>query len=100
MFYVGLDLGQKSDPSALAVIEQPDPPRWAQARPVSQNQVAEGLLGRWVERVPLGTRYQGSGGASARGGERSGAAAGGARWRWMRRGCGWARRARASMTIW
>ena len=52
MFYVGLDLGQKSDPSALAVIELPDPPRWAQARPVEQ-----GMLGRWVERVPLGTKY-------------------------------------------
>jgi len=41
-FYVGLDLGQRQDPSAVAVVE------WS----------PEALLLRHAERVPLGTPYQ------------------------------------------
>jgi hypothetical protein len=43
MFYVGLDLGQKQDHSAIAIVED----EWR----------GEGLTVRHVERVPLGTKY-------------------------------------------
>src|SRR5437868_1107895 len=51
MFYIGLDLGQRQDHSAIVVVERPDPRRTYQAS------ACDKLLVRWVERVPLGTPY-------------------------------------------
>jgi hypothetical protein len=51
MFYVGLDLGQSRDHSAIAVVERKEPVR------AFQVQRSEALLVRHVERVPLGTPY-------------------------------------------
>jgi hypothetical protein len=51
MFYIGLDLGQRQDHSAIAVVERPDlrlP--WMTRRPST-------LLVRRVERMALGTPY-------------------------------------------
>jgi len=50
-FYLGLDLGQRRDHSALAVVEKLE--RW---RPYGQPEF-EALLVRHVERMPLGTTY-------------------------------------------
>jgi hypothetical protein len=52
MFYLGLDLGQRQDYSAIAVVERPDPPKWAPLRPPDPT-----LMVRHVERIPLGTKY-------------------------------------------
>jgi hypothetical protein len=43
MFYVGLDLGQRHDPTAIAVVEK----------------ITNHMLVRHLERVPLGTPYPG-----------------------------------------
>jgi hypothetical protein len=51
MFYVGLDLGQSRDHSAIAVVERKEAMRAFQAP------MLEALLVRHVERVPLGTPY-------------------------------------------
>ena len=51
MFYIGLDLGQRRDHSAIAVVERRDLLR-AFREPTFQ-----GLLVRHLERVPLGTPY-------------------------------------------
>lgn len=51
MFYLGLDLGQRHDPAAIAVVERRDLARdW-------QEPVFQGLRVRHLERVPLGTPY-------------------------------------------
>jgi hypothetical protein len=51
MFYLGLDLGQKRDHSAVAIVERRDHCRaW-------EPQTNYDLLVRHVERVPLGTPY-------------------------------------------
>ena len=51
MFYAGLDLGQRRDHSAIAVVERKDLMRAFQAP------IFHSLLLRHVERVPLGTSY-------------------------------------------
>ncbi len=51
MYYIGLDLGQKRDHSAVAVVERID------HRRAFQGTQFEKLLVRYVERVPLGTPY-------------------------------------------
>jgi len=53
MFYVGLDLGQRRDYSAIAVVERNE------VRRAFLNPRFEALLVRHVERVPLGTPYPG-----------------------------------------
>jgi hypothetical protein len=50
MFYIGLDLGQKQDYTAIAIVERPDARRGSQALPFQ-------LLVRRVQRVALGTPY-------------------------------------------
>ena len=52
MFYAGLDLGQKHDFSAIAVVEREDERR----RGLSSS-VMKSLRVRHLERVPLGTPY-------------------------------------------
>src|SRR5580700_7762715 len=51
MYFLGLDLGQKRDHSALAVVERVD------HRRAFQGTAFEKLLVRYVERMPLGTPY-------------------------------------------
>ena len=51
MYYLGLDLGQKRDHSAIAVVERIDRHR------AFQGAVFDRLLVRYVERLPLGTPY-------------------------------------------
>ena len=51
MFFLGLDLGQRQDHSAIAIIEKPEP-KWS-----SKGMSNDGLMVRHVERVPLGTKY-------------------------------------------
>ena len=51
MFFVGLDLGQKRDHSALAVVERVD------RRRAFQSTVFEHVAVRHLERMPLGTPY-------------------------------------------
>jgi hypothetical protein len=51
MFYIGLDLGQRRDHSAIAVVERQDLYR------AYEPAVFDKLLVRWLERVPLGTPY-------------------------------------------
>jgi hypothetical protein len=51
MFYAGVDLGQKHDHTAIAVVEKME--RW---RPYGGNEL-DRLVVRHVERVPLGTPY-------------------------------------------
>jgi hypothetical protein len=51
MFYLGLDLGQRRDHSAIAVVER------FEARQPWQGLAAKALHLRFVERVPLGTPY-------------------------------------------
>ena len=51
MFYIGLDLGQRQDHTAIVIVERRDLRRGYQARVFDQ------LLVRWVERVALGTPY-------------------------------------------
>ena len=51
MFFIGLDLGQKRDFSALAVVEREE--QWPQFRVPGQLT----LRVRHLERMPLGTRY-------------------------------------------
>lgn len=51
LFYLGLDLGQRRDPSAIAVVER------VQERRAFQAPVFSGLLVRHLERIPLGTSY-------------------------------------------
>jgi len=51
MFYLGLDLGQRVDHTALAVVE-----RLERARPYGEAEY-EGLAVRHVERLPLGVPY-------------------------------------------
>lgn len=51
MFYAGLDLGQRRDYSAIAVVERKEAPR------AFQTPLFEGLLVRHLERIPLGTPY-------------------------------------------
>src|ERR1700679_1803773 len=51
MFYLGLDLGQKRDYSAVAVVERID------HRRAFQGTAFPKLLVRHVERLPLGTPY-------------------------------------------
>jgi hypothetical protein len=51
MYFVGLDLGQKRDHSAVAVVERVDR-RWA-----FQGITVEKLLVRYAERMPIGTPY-------------------------------------------
>jgi class 3 adenylate cyclase len=51
MFYIGLDLGQRQDHSAIAIVERPDLRlAWMSTRPST-------LLVRRVERMALGTPY-------------------------------------------
>jgi len=51
MYYVGLDLGQKRDHSALAIVERID------HRLAFQGTAFDRLVVRYVERLPLGTPY-------------------------------------------
>ena len=51
MFYIGLDLGQKVDPSAVVVVERID------HRRAFQPTAFERLVVRYVERMPLGMPY-------------------------------------------
>ncbi len=51
MYYVGLDLGQARDHSALAVVERVERQR------AFQSSVFEGMVTRYVERMPLGMPY-------------------------------------------
>src|SRR5580704_5464379 len=51
MYFLGLDLGQKRDHSALAVVERVD------HRRAFQGTAFEKLLVRYVERMPLGMPY-------------------------------------------
>jgi hypothetical protein len=51
VFYVGLDLGQKRDHSAIAVVERMELQR------AYQGPVFRAMMVRHVERVPLGTPY-------------------------------------------
>jgi hypothetical protein len=51
MYYLGLDLGQKRDHSAVAVVERID------HRRAFQSTAFERLNVRYVERMPLGTPY-------------------------------------------
>src|SRR5665213_3322812 len=53
MFYVGLDLGQRHDPTAIAVVERMELAR------AFQGPVFHSLRVRHLERVPLGTPYPG-----------------------------------------
>ena len=62
MFYVGLDLGQRVDHSAIAVVERPLPRLHQTAMPAfsdwrSRQEAGQPLLVRHLERVPLGTPY-------------------------------------------
>ena len=50
-FYLGLDLGQRRDHSAVAVVEKRE-----RLRPYGPAEF-EGLLVRYVERMPLGMTY-------------------------------------------
>lgn len=53
MFYVGVDLGQRVDFTAVAVVEREEVPRaWMEP-------LYKGLAVRWLERMPLGTPYTG-----------------------------------------
>jgi hypothetical protein len=52
MFYVGLDLGQRRDHSAIVVVERREVRAFHDSGPDAQ-------LVRYVERVPLGTSYPG-----------------------------------------
>ncbi len=50
MFYIGLDLGQRQDHSAIAIVERPDPRlAWMTGQKM--------LMVRRVERIALGTPY-------------------------------------------
>src|SRR5690348_6435373 len=51
MKYLGLDLGQRHDPSAIAVVER------IEVRRAYQNAVFHSLRLRYLQRVPLGTPY-------------------------------------------
>jgi hypothetical protein len=51
MFYAGLDLGQRRDYSAIAIVERKELMR------AFQTPLFQGLLVRHVERIPLGTPY-------------------------------------------
>ena len=51
MFFVGLDLGQKVDPSAVVVVER------IECRRAFMGSSFERLVVRFVERMPLGTPY-------------------------------------------
>ena len=51
MFFIGIDLGQKRDHTAIAVVERVE--AW---RPYGPSEF-RGLDVRWLERVPLGTAY-------------------------------------------
>jgi hypothetical protein len=51
MYYLGLDLGQKRDHTAVAVVERID------RRRAFQGSAFEMLVVRYVERMPLGTPY-------------------------------------------
>src|SRR5580698_2669959 len=53
MFYLGLDLGQRHDPTAIAVVERMD-----LQRPY-HGPVFHSVRVRYLERVPLGTPYPG-----------------------------------------
>jgi hypothetical protein len=53
MFYMGLDLGQRHDPTAIAVVERIE---LAQAWQATE---FHSLRVRHLERVPLGTPYPG-----------------------------------------
>jgi len=70
MLYIGVDLGQKEDHTAIAIVERPDLPRGYQAREYQaalrmrayraqgdQARPAVSLLVRRVQRVALGTPY-------------------------------------------
>lgn len=50
MYFLGVDLGQKQDPTALALLEKPD------AHPVHGGEMG-GLYLTGLQRVPLGTPY-------------------------------------------
>jgi hypothetical protein len=51
MFYIGLDLGQRHDHSAVAIVERQD------MHPAFLTAQRDQLLVRFVERLPLGTPY-------------------------------------------
>ena len=64
MIYLGLDLGQSQDPSALAIVERLEPanppwilPAWQLSYPAGPNPDPEPLVVRHVERMELDTRY-------------------------------------------
>ena len=57
MFYVGLDLGQRRDHSAIAVVEKYDAVRPAHGAGRWTAAVEAPLVVRHVERAPLGTPY-------------------------------------------
>ena len=64
MIYLGLDLGQSQDPSALAIVERLEPvsphrnlPAWQLSYPARSDADPEPLVVRHVERVELDTRY-------------------------------------------
>ena len=64
MIYLGLDLGQSQDPSALAIVERLEPanphrnlPAWQLSYPAGPNLNPEPLVVRHVERMELDTRY-------------------------------------------
>jgi hypothetical protein len=57
MFYVGLDLGQRQDHTAIAVVERRE--AWQDPMLVYPRVVYPGLDVRGIARVPLGTSYPG-----------------------------------------
>jgi hypothetical protein len=65
MFYIGVDLGQKQDYTAIAIVERPDLSRTYQEALHVRSYLLRGasatlpvrLLVRRVQRVPLGTPY-------------------------------------------
>ena len=66
MIYLGLDLGQSQDPSALAIVERLEPanphrnlPAWQLSYPARSDADPEPLVVRHVERMELDTRYFG-----------------------------------------
>src|SRR5271166_5640011 len=58
MFYIGVDLGQKQDYTAIAVVEKEDSRLVNRPRVYdAQRPVAPNLFVRRLERIPLGTPY-------------------------------------------
>ena len=73
-FLVGLDLGRKGDPTAIAVVEQWIEPLGGVSYVTYEPLTKRRLDVRHLMRVPLGTPYPGRSGGDLRFGEDSGVA--------------------------